>query len=61
MVPEILNNEDVGNVTSYNPADFTHDTTIYVKVIPYNGTGEAFNCDVSSTSEPSLHLPIVQI
>jgi hypothetical protein len=43
---EILNNEDVGNVTTYNPADFPYDTTIYVKVIPYNGTGEASNCDV---------------
>lgn len=37
---EILNNFDVGNVLSYRPAaDFPFNTTIYVRITPYNIAG----------------------
>jgi hypothetical protein len=50
---QILNNFDVGNVTTYNPpGDFPYNTTIYVTVIPYNGTGSAGGCTQTSFSTP---------
>jgi surface protein len=42
---QILNNANVGNVTSYNPAaDFPYNATIYVKITPYNASGDAVGC-----------------
>lgn len=42
---QIMNNVDVGNVTTYNPAgDFPYLSLIYVKVVPYNATGSAVSC-----------------
>ncbi|MCB0518446.1 MAG: M23 family metallopeptidase [Lewinellaceae bacterium] len=42
---DILNNFDVGNVTTYNPpGDFPYNSSIYVKVTPYNGIGPAGSC-----------------
>jgi surface protein len=46
---EILNNADVGNTTTYNPAiDFNYNATIYVKVVPYSGAGNATGCTTQS-------------
>jgi hypothetical protein len=40
-----LNNFDVGNVTTYDPAgNFNNGTTVYVKVVPYNSSGDAIGC-----------------
>ncbi len=41
----ILNNVDVGNVTTYNPPNaLPFSTTIYVKIVPYNNLGDAVGC-----------------
>ncbi len=46
---DILNNFDVGNMLTYDPpGDFTPNTTIYVKVKPYNAGGTASNCPETS-------------
>ncbi|MDP5078225.1 MAG: T9SS type B sorting domain-containing protein, partial [Nonlabens sp.] len=45
----VLNNQDLGNVLSYNPpADFLSNTIYYVTVIPYNGVGDATGCTEES-------------
>ncbi|MBP7309720.1 MAG: carboxypeptidase regulatory-like domain-containing protein, partial [Candidatus Cloacimonetes bacterium] len=45
----IIDNQDLGNVTSYNPAaDFQSSTTYYWKIVPYNTFGDADNCPVWS-------------
>jgi gliding motility-associated-like protein len=42
---DILNNFDVGNVESYNPIEnLPENTTIYVKVTPYNNSGMTLTC-----------------
>src|SRR5690606_40148623 len=46
---DILNNVDLGNVTTYTPvSDFPFNTTIYVKITPYNGSGDAAGCTEES-------------
>lgn len=49
----ILNNTDVGNVTTYNlPTDLAYNTTYYVSIIPYNSAGNAQSCqEFSFTTE----------
>jgi hypothetical protein len=45
----VLDNVDLGDVTSYNPdPDFSINTTYYWKVVPYNQFGDADNCPVWS-------------
>lgn len=45
----IVNNVDMGSVTSYNPnPDMQLSTTYYWKVVPYNNIGSAVNCPVWS-------------
>ena len=42
---DILNNQDVGNVTTYNPAGtFPINDTIFVTIKPYNSVGQAPGC-----------------
>lgn len=42
---QILNNIDVGNVTTYDPpGDLPYGTLLYVGITPYNGTGNASGC-----------------
>ncbi len=42
---DLLNHEDVGNTTSYQPAQaLPAGDTIYVRITPYNSLGEASNC-----------------
>ncbi|AKA34668.1 gliding motility-associated C-terminal domain-containing protein [Flagellimonas lutaonensis] len=46
---DILNNFDVGNVTTYDlPSDLPHGTTIYVLTTPYNTVGDAVGCSEES-------------
>ena len=55
---DILNNFDVGNVTTYNPAgDFPYTTTIYVKITPYNAIGDATGCTEESFTTESPQCP----
>ncbi|MEP6794504.1 MAG: GEVED domain-containing protein [Saprospiraceae bacterium] len=52
----IVNNVNVGLVTSYDPGVFPFNTTIYVKIVPYNNLGNAIGCTeqsfVTETSGP---------
>ncbi|MEM8763955.1 MAG: T9SS type B sorting domain-containing protein [Bacteroidota bacterium] len=42
---EIENNLDVGNILSYNPpGQLPPNTTIYVRIVPYNENGNAVSC-----------------
>ncbi|PKN73193.1 MAG: hypothetical protein CVU50_04130 [Candidatus Cloacimonetes bacterium HGW-Cloacimonetes-3] len=47
----IVDNLDLGGLTSYNPEpDFAFSTTYYWQVVPYNQSGSAVNCPVWSFS-----------
>ncbi|MGE5356173.1 MAG: BspA family leucine-rich repeat surface protein [Deltaproteobacteria bacterium] len=51
---EILNDQDVGNVLTYDLAsDLPYSTTIYVNIIPYNATGDAQGCTEESLTTES--------
>ena len=41
---DILDNVDVGNVTSYDPGDFPCGSDIFVTIIPYNALKKATGC-----------------
>ena len=52
----ILNNVDVGLVTTYNPVNpFPFNTVLYVKIVPYNALGDATGCvNQSFTTEANV-------
>ncbi|WP_299099909.1 T9SS type B sorting domain-containing protein [uncultured Winogradskyella sp.] len=57
---EIINNLDVGNVTSYNFLEtLPSDTEIFVTIIPYNSYGQSMDCETESfkTELVSLVIP----
>ncbi|MDX1471815.1 MAG: Ig-like domain-containing protein, partial [Flavobacteriaceae bacterium] len=56
---QFANNIDLGNTLTYNPPnDFPPDTTIYLKITPYNENGSAPNCQEESFSiGPVATLP----
>ena len=41
---QIVNNQNVGNVTFYDLPVLTYSTTYYVTITPYNGNGNAIGC-----------------
>lgn len=45
---EVLDNEDVGNVTTYDIENLDFETTYYVTVVPYNTNGDAESCTEQS-------------
>jgi hypothetical protein len=53
---DILDNEDLGLVTSYDPISaFPFSTTIYVRIVPYNIQGDAEGCQNESfTTEDNV-------
>ena len=54
---DIIDNLDVGNVTSFNlPSDLTENTTIYVTIIPYNEAGNATGCTEESFTTQAVPL-----
>ncbi|KAA5820506.1 BspA family leucine-rich repeat surface protein, partial [Algibacter amylolyticus] len=57
---DILNNEDVSNVTSYNlPSDLPETSTIFVTITPYNSEGDAVSCTEESFSTETLEtIPV---
>ena len=57
---DIINNVDVGNVTTYDiPADLPEDTTIFVTITPYNAIGNGISCtEESFTTEIIPVAPI---
>ncbi|MGO3707725.1 T9SS type B sorting domain-containing protein [Mesonia hippocampi] len=55
---DILNNLDVGNTTSYTPANsFPQNTTIFVSIIPYNSAGNASACTEESFTTETIIIP----
>ena len=55
---DILNNEDVSNVTSYDlPSDLPEDTVIFVTIIPYNDEGDAAGCTEESFTTEIIPTP----
>ncbi|WP_345075334.1 gliding motility-associated C-terminal domain-containing protein, partial [Flavivirga amylovorans] len=51
----ILNAEDVGNVTMFDLSDLPEGETIYVTITPYNAVGDAISCtEESFTTEPLI-------
>lgn len=59
----ILNNADVGLVTTYNPVNsLPFSTTIYVKIVPYNSVGDATGCvNQSFTTEANVAPECTQL
>ncbi|MBK7223400.1 MAG: BspA family leucine-rich repeat surface protein [Saprospiraceae bacterium] len=58
----ILNNTNLGNVTTYNPpGNLPYSTTIYTKITPYNNMGDAIGCaEESFTIESAAnYLPFL--
>lgn len=59
---DILDNQDVGNVTTFDlPADLPYETTIYVTIIPYNAngtpdTGDCTEYSFTTESDPNQIL-----
>jgi len=45
---DVINNIDVGNVTTYDLGTLAYSTTYYVTVVPYNGNGDATGCSEES-------------
>ncbi|MFT4804062.1 MAG: hypothetical protein ACI9YE_001260 [Psychroserpens sp.] len=45
---EILDNQDVGNVLTYDVGTLAYETTYYVTIIAYNGNGDALDCNEES-------------
>lgn len=59
---EVLNNLDVGNNTTYNPATFGYLTTIFVTITPYDASGTATGCQEESfttESAPCLNRTVL--
>ena len=55
---DILDDEDVGNVTTYDlPTDLPEDTEIFVTIIPYNEEGNAINCTEESFTTELIPVP----
>ncbi|WP_396602857.1 BspA family leucine-rich repeat surface protein [Algibacter sp. R77976] len=57
---DILNNEDVANVTTFDlPADLTETSTIFVTITPYNAVGDAVTCSEESFITETLEtIPV---
>jgi len=58
---DVLNNYDVGNTTSYTPANnWLENTTYYVTVTAYNSVGAAQNCNETNfTTENNKEISIM--
>ena len=55
---DLVNNEDVGNVTEYDfSADLPEDTLIYVTILPYNEEGLATGCVEESFRTEFIPVP----
>lgn len=60
---DISDNEDVGNVLSFNPQiEFPLDEEIFVEIIPYNENGDAGFCNTErfTTGEPTIDCLLYQ-
>ncbi len=53
----ILNGQDVGNVTTYALSGLQQNTQYFVRIVPYNSVGNATGCTV--TNFTTLTIPVV--
>ena len=52
---DILNNQDVGAVTNYDPGQLPFSSPVYVLIVPYNNLGDASGCTAFSfTTEANV-------
>ncbi len=53
---EVMDSIDIGNVTTFALLDdLPYESLIYIRIIPYNNAGEAFNCSLFSfTTQPDF-------
>ena len=58
---QIVNNLDVGNVTSLSPSNLPSNSSIFVRINPYNAAGDASGCQELSFTIPSTTTPPVQL
>lgn len=57
---DILDNFDVGNVLTYDPATLAYSTTYYITITPYNASGNATGCTSSSfTTETDPNTTVI--
>ncbi len=57
---DILNNQNVGNITTYNlPNNLYEDTDIFVTITPYNEEGDAITCTEESFRTEIIPVPPV--
>jgi len=57
---EIINNEDVGNIITYDFAtDLPEDSDIFVTIVPYNDEGDATSCTEESFKTELIPVPPV--
>ncbi len=52
--PYILDNVNVGAVTTYNPSTFPYNSTMHVKIVPYNELGDASCTFQTFNTEPDI-------
>ena len=59
---DIINNQDVGNVTTFDlPTDLPDQSDIFVTIIPYNATGNANGCIEESFTTQTFPPPCTTI
>ncbi|MEM5566071.1 T9SS type A sorting domain-containing protein [Psychroserpens sp. AS72] len=57
---EVFDNEDVGNVLTYDIGTLDYETTYYVSIVAYNNNGDAIDCtEESFTIRPNPNQTIV--
>ncbi len=56
---ELIDNLDVGLVTSYTPGGLLYETVYYVTIVPYNDNGSAINCNEESFTTESDPYQVV--
>ncbi len=54
---EVIDNLDIGDVTSFSVNELDYSTTYYINVIPYGELGEAVGCDEETFTTESLPTP----
>lgn len=55
---EVLNDYDVGNVTTYDPTeDFNYSSPVYVTITPFNVNGDAIGCGEESFATEAEPVP----
>ena len=54
---ELVDNLDIGDVTSFSVNELEYNTTYYISVVPYGAFGEAVGCDEEFFTTENLPVP----